>query len=236
MPSSGTYLWSPELADCIDDAFERCRVDPSTLDTSHLISARRSINFMLVEWAADDNQEFRIDLLAAFALTVSVATYTIDPDTDGRIIDINKIQVKRDGVETSIYPMSRQEYLDIPDKLTEGRPSRYYANKRTTQIDLTLWPVPENSTDTLEISAMRKFQDHDAAADEPDVPYYMLEALTAGLAYRIGRKFAPESILPRLMAESTSAFKIANGAQRERGDVVIVPTSGYRRRAGGRRR
>lgn len=236
MASSGTYLWSPELSDCVDEAFERCRVDPGTLDPSHLISARRSINFMLAYWATKDNQDFRIDRLAPLALVQGTQNYDIDPDVDGRVIDVNNVLVRRNSIDTGIYPMSRDEWLEIPDKTKEGRPSRYFADKRTTVVTIYLWPVPENSTDTLIMDVMRKFQDAGYASDEPDIPYYMREAFVSSLAYWLGKKFAPEQILPRLMTEADDAFETANGAQRNRGDVTIVPSAGSGRRRGGRRR
>ena len=187
MAFSGTYLWDPELADSVDEAFERCRVDPGTLDVSHLISARRSMNFMLSHWAAEDMQDYRIDRLENFALAQGTQTYVVDPDTDGRIIDINQVSLRRDNTDTTIYPMSRQEWLDIPDKSTQGRPNRYFADKRTDQVTITLWTVPENSTDTLTMDVMRKHQDVGFANNNPDIPYYMREAFVAGLAWWLGQ-------------------------------------------------
>ena len=234
MPSSGTYLWSPELADAVDEAFERCRVDPGTLDVSHVISARRSMNFMLAYWATKDHQDYRIDRVT-LPLVQGTQSYTVDPDTDGRVIDVNQVALRRDNTDTSIYAMSRTEWLDIPNKSTEGRPSRYFADKRNDSVIIYLWTVPENSTDTLIMDVMRKHQDVGVASNEPDIPYYMREAFVSGLAYFLGRKFAPEQMLPRLQVEADDAFQHANGAQRERGDLNIVPTSNYRRRRGGRR-
>ncbi len=239
MPTSATYLWDPELAEMVDEAFERCKVDPGTLDVSHIISARRSVNLMLSEWAAEDMQDWRIDRLdtpnnAPVPLVEGTNNYVIDPDSDGRIIDINQVSLRRDNTDTTIYPMSRQEWLDIPDKDTKGRPNRYFADKQQNQVEIFLWTVPENSTDELVMDVMRKYQDAGFASDGPDITYYMREAFCAGLAYRLGRKFAPEPIMPRLEKESDKAFNTANGAQRERGDFVIVPTAGYRRRSGGR--
>lgn len=229
MATSGTYLWSPDLAECIDDAFERCKVDPGTLDVSHVISARRSINFMLVEWAADDNQEFRVDRFTE-DLVDGTQSYTLDPDTDGRIIDVLSMVLRRDGVDTPMVPMSRQEWLDLPDKDVEGRPDRYFADKRQNAVTIYLWPVPENSTDDLIIDAMRRFEDAGSPGNEPDIPYYMRAAFTAGLAARLGEKFAPEGIQNRLWARAIDTFKNANGAQRERADVVFSVGNGRRRR------
>jgi hypothetical protein len=222
MATSGTYLWSPDLAECVDEAFERCRIDPSSLDSSHVHSARRSINYMLADWATQDNQDFRIDRFTV-ALVEGQAQYTIDPDTDGRIIDILTVALRRDGSDTTIVAMARDEHLGIPNKDTEGRPAMYFVDKRRTSIILTLWPVPENSTDVLVMDAMRKFTDAGVATNEPDIPYYMREAFVAGLAFRLGEKFAPEPILPRLKMSADESFKKGNGAQHNQGDVRIMP-------------
>lgn len=233
MATSGTYLWSPDLAECIDDAFERCKVDPSTLDVSHLLSARRSINFLLVEWAVEDYQEFRVDRLV---VDLDDATYDaadgmdLDPDTDGRIIDILSMSLRRDDSDTPMVPMSREEWLNIPDKDTPGRPNRFFADKQRDLIKLYLWPTPENDTDDLIIDAMRKFQDAGGPANDPDIPYYMREAFTAGLAAKLGQKYAPVQVLQDLRNEAIRTFRSANGAQKERADVVITVGNGRRRR------
>lgn len=234
MAYSGTYVWSPDLAECIDDAYERCGVDPSTLDVSHIQSARRSINFMLVDWATEERHDFRIERLD-IPLTQGAQPGLIDPDTDGRIIDILQVALRRDGIDTGIYPMSRQEWLDIPDKGIEGRPSRYFADKERDGVYVSVWTLPENSTDELRMDVVRKFQDAGGSAHEPDIPYYMREAFAAGLAARLALKFSPNRV-DMLEAYAGRALNRANASQRELGDVIIVPASNHRRRHGYRRR
>ena len=234
MAYSDTYVWSPDLAECVDDAFERCGVDPATLDASHVLSARRSINFMLVEWSTKDHEDFRVDRVQV-PLVQGNHPGTIDPDTDGRIIDILSVSLRRNGTDTSIYPMSRQEWLDIPDKSTEGRPNRYFADKRRDGVEMYLWTLPENSTDILLMDVMRKYNDAGGAALEPDIPYYLRDAFAAGLAAKLSVKFAVDRV-QMLSALATDSWNSANASQRTLGDVVIVPSSNYRKRVGGRRR
>lgn len=240
MATSSTYLWDPELADMVDEAFERAKVDPATLQLRHITSARRSMNFMLVEWATKDRHDFRIDRLdtvtgnSPFPLVAGQQAYVINPDSDGRIIDINQMSLRRDGTDTTIYPMSRQEWLDIPDKTTQGRPNRYFADKQRDLITVYLWTVPENSTDTLIIDVLRKFQDVGNAANTPDVSYYMREAFVAGLAARVNVKFGQDSRQQYLDSKAFQAFEDGTSSQRELGDFIIVPASNFRRRSGGR--
>jgi hypothetical protein len=225
MASSGTYLWSPELAECVDEAFERCRIDPATLDVSHILSARRSINLLLVEWAVDDNQDFRVDRFDVPCVEDQQA-YVIDPDTDGRIIDITGMVLRRSGIDTPILPMARDEWLALPNKETVGRPSRYYADKRQTEIIVHLWPVPENSTDELILDAMRRYQDAGGIGNDPDIPYYMREAFVSGLAAKLAEKFAPLQLVDRMEAKAMYAFRKANGATKDQTDVFVGPGAG----------
>jgi len=38
------------IAEIIDDAYERCGINPSVLETQHVVSARRSLNLMYSDW------------------------------------------------------------------------------------------------------------------------------------------------------------------------------------------
>lgn len=241
MATSGEYLWSPDLAEMVDEAFERCRVDPATLDSRHISSARRSINFMLTQWAADDYQSHRIDrveipTVQGQQLYTLQDPLTAGPPPDNRLIDVLNVVMRRENTDTPVEPYSRQAWLELPNKDYIGRPSRIFVDKRQDSVLYYLWPVPENSTDVIVMDTLRRYQDVGGElATEPDIPYYMRDAFASGLAARLAEKFAPEQIIPRLLLMAEERYKEANGAQRERGDVYIVPTSNSRARKGRRR-
>jgi len=244
MATSGTFLWSPELADMVDEAFERAKVDPSTLGYRHLQSARRSINYMLADWATRDLQEWkisRVDLQTMASLgtpiTQGTATYTLSAE----FLDVINVFLRRDGIDTPIEFMSRQEWADIPDKTVQGRPDRVFVDKQRDAITVSFWTVPENSTDAVYFDIVSKFEDHDAAADNPDVPYYAREAFVADLAARLAEKFSDPGVEDRLRIKAyghpanpgdKGALGRAISATRERGDVRIVPSSNWARRRG----
>ena len=128
--------------------------------------------------------------------------------------------------------MPRSELINIPEKDTEGRPDRIFIDKQRDGIELTFWPVPENSTDEIHFDAVFKFEDSDTAADNSDIPWYMYDAFAYGLAFRIAEKFAPPELEQALYGKAENAFITGSNAARERGDVRIVPASGSKRRRG----
>lgn len=236
MATSGTYLFNPDLAELVDEALERCRIDPAKVTARHIQSARRSMRFMCADWATDDYHDFRIKQ-ETFTVTQSQASYVAGTDfdvTDNNIIDVLDMALRRNGVDTPVILWSRQDLLNIPEKTTEGRPDRCFIDKQRDGLTFTFWPVPENSTDVIVFNAVRKFDDFDTAADNADIPYHMYEAFASGLAARLGEKYAPPELEEKLWLKATAAFRKGTNAARERGDVRIVPTSGLRRRGSAR--
>lgn len=233
MASSGTYIFDPDLAEIVDEAFERCRMDPALITARHIRSARRSMRFLLAHWATQDYHDFRIQRLT-FTTVDGTASYTGPTDIPTQLIDmINVAHRDADGIDTPMIFMSRQEYMDIPDKTVEGRPDRMFVDKQVSGITVTLWPVPDNSTDSIVIDAVRKFQDSDTASDTQDIPYQLQDAFVYGLACRLCEKYGPPEIEEKLFMKAEQALRDGSNAVRERGDVAIIPSS---RRRGGRHR
>ena len=166
-------------------------------------------------------------------MTQSQGVYTAGVDfdiTDTNLIDILGMTLTRSGVDTPVEFYSRQDYLTIPEKTTEGRPDRCFVDKQRDGVVFTFWPVPENSTDVITFNGVRKFEDSDTASDTADIPYHMYDAFAYAIAFRLAEKFSPPELEQALYAKADNAFREAQNAVRERGDVRIVPTSGRRRR------
>jgi hypothetical protein len=227
MGSSGTFIWNPDLAEMVDEAFERCRVDPALITVRHIISARRSMSFMLSDWATQDFHAFRVQQYS-FTMTQGTAEYR-DPEIPCQLLDILGGVLRRDGVDTPLTFMPRTELLNIPEKDIEGRPDRWHIDKQRDEIVATFWPVPENSTDEVFFNAVVRFEDNDSAADAPDIPYYMRDAFASGLAARLAEKYAPPELEEKLFLKAQRALLDAQNSVRERGDVMLVAGSRRRR-------
>jgi hypothetical protein len=79
MATSGTFIFNPDLAELVDEALERCRIDPAKITSRHILSARRSMRFMFADWATQDYHNFRI-VQEQFTLVQGQATYVSGVD------------------------------------------------------------------------------------------------------------------------------------------------------------
>lgn len=216
MATSGTYVYDPTVADFVDEAFERCGIDPAKLTQRHLRSSRTSINLLLAWWATKGCKLWAIEQETVNCVQ-SQPSYNLDAGT----IAVLDMVVRRSGLDTPVMPMSRDYYLRIPDKDLEGLPTLYYFDRQRATQTITLWNVPENATDDLIFYRLRRLQDVTAAAETLDLPYEWFEAFASGLAEFLAVKFAPDR-LTLLKGLAGEKFKDAYVDNRERVDTVFT--------------
>ena len=218
MATSGTYLGSDfEYAVVCEEAFERIGIDPATLTARHTRSARRSIEYLFIEWANEGVHLWAVDqqTIATPTLVAGTATYNTPVGT----IAVLEMVVRRDGIDTPISPMARDEYMAIPDKTTQGLPNRCYFNRAQATPTLTFWNVPENTTDTIIYYRMRRLQDVGGASYTADVPYRWQEAMVSGLAAKLAEKYAPDRE-GSMLAKSEAKYGQAYQEDRQRTPTV----------------
>lgn len=213
MASSGTYAYAPDIGEFVDESFERCEVDPSTLTQRHTRSARRSLNLLFSEWATKGWNVFATDEQTQ-TVTESSASYNV---ASGTLVILEMI-VRRSSLDTPVHPISMDQYHAIPDKTTEGLPSMFFHDRAAGTYKL--WNVPENSTDQIRYWRLRRLQDVVTAAETPDVTYWQFEALASGLAAKLALKYKPEKYL-LLKEAADNAFALAKRFGRERVDTSL---------------
>tara|TARA_R100000655_G_scaffold23962_1_gene48133 strand:+ start:1000 stop:1899 length:900 start_codon:yes stop_codon:yes gene_type:complete len=127
----------------------------------------------------------------------SSATTTVSANpslTDAQsTVDLLEVVIRRDNTDINVSRISRAEYLNIPNKTQQGRPTQYFVDRLITPT-INLWPTPENSTDQLIFYRVKRIQDADAGTNNPDVPFRFLPCLVAGLAYHLAVKKSPQRI------------------------------------------
>ena len=145
-------------------------------------------------------------------------------------VDILSAVVKRDGTDISINRIGRDDYLRIPDKTTTGRVIQYYVDRLITPV-YRIWPSPENNTDQIVYDRMVRIDDADASVNTVEVPWRFYPCLTAGLAYYLSLKRAPDRI-EMLKAIYEEEFVRAATEDQDRVPLTLVPAASYLRAVG----
>jgi len=148
------------------------------------------------------------------ALTESTATY----NAPSGCIAVLEAFIRRSGTDHIMRPIDRQEYVEFPDKDAEGLPSQYYFDRQAVTPTITLYNVPENSTDVMHLYYLERIEDVGAASKTVDLPHRWFEAVCAGLASKLAEKYSPERE-QALFQKAELSFKRAYTEDRQR-----VPT------------
>lgn len=214
MATSGTSAFNLTTATLIDEAFERCGVDPATLDAGKIRGALRSLDLLFREWDVRGVNQWTMDEQSQ-TLTAGTNTYTAPAGT----VDILTMTLKRDGDETEMLRISRSDWRLLVDKTTEGRPDRFFFDKSVTNRTIYLWPEPENSTDQIVYYRMARIEDAGAYGETTlDIPSEWLEAMAAGLAAKLALKHAVDRVA-MLKPEARDQFRAARMASDDTADI-----------------
>jgi len=132
--------------------------------------------------------------VTAVTVVASVTSYALSNST----IDALEVVVNRNNNDLQLTRISFEEYLLIPNKSQTGRASQYTVKRDRDNPTLSIWPIPENSTDVLKIERISQLQDvNKSAGQNADLPKRFLPPLTCGLSYYMAMKrpnVAPEKI------------------------------------------
>lgn len=218
MALSGSRNFELDVAEYVEEAFERCGLEVRT--AYDYKTARRSLNLMLAEWANRGLNQWTISQRTQ-AVTSGTGNYTLNND----VIDVLSLVIRRSGTDYALERISRDEYLSIPTKTTEGRPSQFFLDRQISP-ELKLWPVPDNSTDVVYYDALTRMDDADKLVDTMEVPFRLYPCLAAGLAYYLSIKRAPNRV-QLLKAVYEEEFERAMAEDRDRASFNVVPQYEY---------
>lgn len=226
MASTGTFLFHPELAELVDDAFEQAGVDPAHLTPRHLKSAARSAELMMGTWFIKGWTQWRIES-ATQALTAGVNTFNLP--AGGWDIFHAMIAVNGEDAATPLRAISRSDWSAINDQTLTGRPDRYFVDRSTflgadPRSAVTVYLVPDKAYD-LRYWYIRRSEDIGNPANTLDLPWHWAETFTVNLAARIAKKFAPDRFTG-LRTEAEIMLRDALSAERELAPLEVKVSAG----------
>lgn len=220
MATSGTTDFNLSIDDLIEEAFERCGMRPTS--GYHLTSARRSLNLLFLDWANRGLNLWTIEQ-ATYTLTQGTNEISLANDTVNVLEAI--IRQNSQGVNSDVYieRISREDWLNVPDKTSQARPAQFYV-QRTNTPKVFFYPAADQ-TYTFIYYRIRRIQDAGGYTNTSDVNFRFLPCLTSGLAYQLSLKFAPDRT-PALKAIYEEDFLRAAMEDRDTASVQFVPDLG----------
>ena len=223
MPVSGSKDFELDLADYVEEAFERCGLE---LRTGYdLKTATRSLNLMLAEWSNRGLNQWTV-AQKTIPMVADTTVYDVDSTTPTATIDVLDVFIRETiggtATDVPLSRMSRAEYSHVATKSTTGKPNQFYVNKLLSPT-ITVWPAPDkSSTYTVYVNALTRMDDADAGANTMQVPFRFYPCLAAGLAYYIALKKAPDRV-QMLKSMYEEEFDRALSQDEERASFRVSP-------------
>jgi len=235
--TAATSDFNLDLNTIVEEAFERCGAE---LHSGYdLRTARRSLNLLLMEWANRGINLWTVEQ-GQQVLTYNQSTYNLPVDTVDLLDHVVRTGTGQNQVDINATRISGSVYSAIPNKNANGRPLQVWVNRQSGATDsanvvqypqFVLWPVPDNTTTyTLVYWRLRRMQDAGDGINGQDVPFRMLPALVAGLAYQLAMKIpGAEARLPMLKQMYDEQWQLASEEDRDKSALRLVPRQSFLR-------
>ena len=202
--TSGTTTFEKgfSISDIVEESYERLGIQG--VSGYQLKSARRSLNILFQEWANRGLHYWEV-ANNNITLVANQATYTMFRSTaDGTssttavygVDDILEASYRNDNVDTPLTKVSRSQYQAFSNKTSTGTPSQYFVQRFIDKVTVTLYLTPgtNEAGKFLNYYYVKRIQDAGDYTNDADVPYRFVPCMTAGLAYYLAIKTAPDRV------------------------------------------
>jgi hypothetical protein len=166
---------------------------------------------------------------ATVAATVSSTDTTITLTSTARLASAGFVKI---GTETISYPNINGNQLINCARGQNNTTAAAHAIGATVTVQnlpcINVWPTPNAPGDqyTFVYYRLRRMQDAGNGINEQDIPFRMLPALIAGLAFQISVKKAPERAMA-LKAEYEEQWLMASTEDRDKAPLRLVPRNNF---------
>jgi len=258
MATSGSTDFELDVADIIEEAYERCGIEIRTGYEAK--TARRSLNILFAEWANRGLNLWTVKFasqtvasgvseypLGTITMTIGSSTsFTVGETITGGTSAATTTVTSSPSLENAqavgdlLDVVIRRDSSDLAiNSISRGDyleiPNKsttgrpsQYYFARTITPTVSVWPTPENSTDELRYYYVKRIEDADALVNTADLPYRFYPCMIAGLAYYIAVKKAPDRI-QILKALYEEEFLRAAQEDEDRVSLKLQPSINYLR-------
>ena len=202
--TSGTTTFDKTFAieEIVEDAFER--IGLQNVAGYQLKSARRSLNILFQEWAnrglhyweVANNSITLVADQAVYTMFRSTGDGTSDATAVYGVDDVLEASFRNSNIDTPLTKINRSQYQALSNKTSTGTPSQYFVQRFIDKITITLYLTPGSNEAGKFINYyyVKRIQDAGDYTNDADVPYRFVPCMTAGLAYYLAIKNAPDRV------------------------------------------
>ena len=221
MATSGTKTFKLSIADTIEEAYELAGIELRTGYDAE--TARRSLNIMFADWSNRGVNLWTIDQVSTL-LTTGTGSYTLNEyDIDIVSAIVRVTDSSGNSTDLGVERIGRTEYLNIPDKTIQGRPTQIFLDRQITPV-LKVWPTPDSTaTYTIVANTIQRIDDASASNQDPEVPSRFIPCMASGLSYYLALKKNPEKA-GILKQQYEQDFQMAAQEDRGRASLYLTPS------------
>ena len=203
--TSGTTTFEKgfSISDIVEESYERIGIQG--VSGNQLRSARRSLNILFQEWGnrglhyweVANNSITLVDGQNTYTMYRSTSDGTSDATAIYGVDDILEASYRNSSnVDAPLTKIGRSDYQSLSNKTHEGTPSQYFVQRFIDKVTITLYLTPGSSEagNTINYYYVKRIQDAGAYTNDADVPYRFVPCMTAGLAYYLAIKNAPDRV------------------------------------------
>ena len=144
MAVSGSKDFELDVADYIEEAFERCGLELRT--AYDLRTARRSLNLLLAEWANRGLNQWTIQE-KTIAMVEGTTSYNVDSSVSTAAIDVLDAFVRQtvnsENSDIQMTRLSRSDYSAVPNKSShKEQPLQFFVDKQISPT-ISVYPTPD---------------------------------------------------------------------------------------------
>lgn len=136
MSTTGTAIFNLNMADLIEEAFERCGKQIRT--GYDFRTAARSVNLLTIEWA---NRGINLWTIEQGQIPVNInggqISYPIPVDTIDLYNHVTRTGSGQNQQDINLTRISADTYLTIPNKNAYGRPLQIWIDRQSGNVDST---------------------------------------------------------------------------------------------------
>lgn len=228
MATSGSDDFNVTAQQIIDFALKKLRVVAanSTPTALQAEGAKLELNMMLKTWMKHENL-WRLEEESVTPVA-NTASYTLTTQKPHRVVSAR--WRSSSSTDQEMILLTRDEYFNLPTKTATGLPTQYYVDYQRAVPVLYVWPVPATvTTETIQLTCFRRFEDIDSLDDDLDVRQEHFEGVGYNLAKRLGITYgrAGTPTYAGIVQEADLFLETLLDEDRE-DEVRFAPGFGYR--------